>query len=657
MSIFDSLLNFIASGLDFSNFNPLVLLPLLGMYGGGGGGDAKEPKLDVGKSLKLSEGQIEQLIKYAPEVASTLGAVSRDQSALNTIYGVDLLADPKGTLREAARDDIRIKKQDELQKINKWKTNQEKKKEYKKNPELLQKEYDKKRANIVKKYDKQLAGVKDIDPIADLKSTFKTEFKQRDDLLKSSKDSIKSTSEYNRLQKALGEGLTAETIGARTATAAQVANATPVTAAQINPLTNIASRDIAAAQLGAIADIRAQQVDAARMGDFGSAVATNISAGQAEAGALGDSLMARAQRGIALGGRLSAEAERDAINSARSGMAARGMATGKSALAAELLNRDRYARQRELEDLQFAGGVQAADQTRQFQNISSRLTADQANQQAALTAETANLQARYNAAAQQGNWQQAAALANQTANLTADQANQNTAFNVQSTQARLNQEADAANRDAALRADTQNQLTELNRQTSNTSEANRIALANQADQTNRDIYNIGQQNETSRFNATQQSAADVFNANALYGNQLNNIGLLGQSSSLADAERARQLGTQQDIYNFSMSTNPRMMLAGVGSPYANMTQPTIGQLGAITSGVEPVYTGGQFSSGGGQSIHSTISGLVGAGMSAYWSGGNPAATAAGYQAGTSLGNATTNTWMNPIKTMSGGKYS
>ena len=607
MSIFDTLLNFIASGLDFSNFNPLVLLPLLGMYGGGGGGggqQAKEPKLDVGKSLKLSEGQIEQLINYAPEVASTLGAVSRDQSALNTIYGVDLLADPKGTLREAARDDIRIKKQDELQKLNKSKAKQTKAGTFD------QKKYDKKRADIVKKYDKQLAGVKDIDPIADLKSTFKTEFKQRDDLLKSSKDSIKSTSEYNRLQKALGKGLTAETIGARTATAAQVANATPVTAAQINPLTNIASRDIAAAQLGAIADIRAQQVDAARMGDFGSAVATNISAGQAEAGALGDSLMARAQRGIALGGRLSAEAERDAINSARSGMAARGMATGKSALAAELLNRDRYARQRELEDLQFAGGVQAADQTRQFQNISNSLTADQANQQAALTAETANLQARYNAAVQQGDWQQAAALANQTANLTADQANQNTAFNVQSTQARLNQEADAANRDAALRADTQNQLTELNRQTSNTSEANRIALANQADQTNRDIYNIGQQNETSRFNATQQSATDVFNANALYGNQLNNIGLLGQSSSLADAERARQLGTQQDIYNFSMSTNPSMMLAGVGSPYANMTQPTIGQLGAITSGVQPVYTGGQFSSGDGGWLNRAITGAT-----------------------------------------------
>jgi hypothetical protein len=133
--------------------------------------------------------------------------------------------------------------------------------------------------------------------------------------------------------------------------------------------------------------------------------------------------------------------------------------------------------------------------------------------------------------------------------------------------------------------------------------------------------------------------------------------LLGQSSSLADAERARQLGTQQDIYNFSMSTNPRMMLAGVGSPYANMTQPAIGQLGAITGQVEPIYTGGQFSSGGGQSIHSTISGLVGAGMSAYWSGGNPAATAAGWQAASSLGSATENTWMNPIKTMSGGKYS
>jgi hypothetical protein len=49
--------------------------------GGGKQQEAKAPELNVGKSLALSKGQIEQLINYAPEVASTLGAVSRDQSA------------------------------------------------------------------------------------------------------------------------------------------------------------------------------------------------------------------------------------------------------------------------------------------------------------------------------------------------------------------------------------------------------------------------------------------------------------------------------------------------------------------------------------------------------------------------------------------------
>ncbi|MFZ9959692.1 MAG: hypothetical protein ACO3GP_04815 [Candidatus Limnocylindrus sp.] len=393
MSIFDTLLNFIASGLDFSNFNPLVLLPLLGMYGGGGGGQqAKAPELNVGKSLALSKGQIEQLINYAPEVASVLGATSRDQSALNTLYGVDLLTDPKSTLRQAARDDIRINKQDDIQKLNKSKANQTKAGTFD------QAKYDQRLAAINKKYDKQLAGVKDINPLADLKSAFKSEYKQRDQLIQSARDSIASTSEYKRLQKALGKGTTARTT---------------------------------------------------------------------EAGALGDSLMATAMEKVQQGGNLSAEAERDAIQQARASYAARGLGTGASAAAAELLNRDRFSRQREAENLAFASGVQTQDLARRQTN-------------------------------------------------------------------------------AAIQADT-------------------------------DRYNLG---------------------------------LLGQSSSLADAERARQLGTRQDIYNFSMSTNPRMMLAGVGSPYANMTQPTIGQLGAITSGVQPVYTGGQFSGGDGGWLNRAITGAT-----------------------------------------------
>jgi hypothetical protein len=83
---------------------------------------------------------------------------------------------------------------------------------------------------------------------------------------------------------------------------------------------------------------------------------------------------------VASGGRLSAEASRDAVQSARAGMAARGMATGNAGLAAELLNRDRYSRQRNMEDLSFAQNVQNADIQRQMAGAEMALQADRGNQ-------------------------------------------------------------------------------------------------------------------------------------------------------------------------------------------------------------------------------------------------------------------------------------
>jgi hypothetical protein len=94
-------------------------------------------------------------------------------------------------------------------------------------------------------------------------------------------------------------------------------------------------------------------------------------------------------------------------------------------------------------------------------------------------------------------------------------------------------------------------------------------------------------NNLSQFNTLQRDATNRFN-----------IGLLGQSAALSDAERSRQLATQQDIYNFGMSTSPRMMLAGLGSPYANMTAPATSALTGMLSTAQPQYSGGQFSSGG-----------------------------------------------------------
>ena len=75
------------------------------------------------------------------------------------------------------------------------------------------------------------------------------------------------------------------------------------------------------------------------------------------------------------------------------------------------------------------------------------------------------------------------------------------------------------------------------------------------------------------------------------------LGILGQSAQLAEQERARRMGLGQDSYNFSLSSNPNMMAIGAGSPYANLTQNSMQMVGSA-QGMNPMYSGGQFSSGG-----------------------------------------------------------
>jgi hypothetical protein len=168
-----------------------------------------------------------------------------------------------------------------------------------------------------------------------------------------------------------------------------------------------------------------------------SAEYTRLQGNLAEGGELGRRLMrealGRSERGF---GQLSAEAERNATQAARSGMAARGMATGSAGLGAELLSRDTYQRQRAAEDINFVGGVMS--------------------------------------------------------------------------------------------------------------------------------------DERARF---------------------------GASAQLSQAEQARKLALGQDAYNFRLSTNPKLMLSGLGSPYANMTSNAM----QMVSGAKfsPQYSGGQFSSAGG----------------------------------------------------------
>jgi len=89
-------------------------------------------------------------------------------------------------------------------------------------------------------------------------------------------------------------------------------------------------------------------------------------------------LYRQGERDLALGRSLSPEQIRESQQSARAAFAARGLGTSAGSSAAEILNRDAYASQREGERRQFA----AAANQQQMQNVMARR--DQAAQQAAL---------------------------------------------------------------------------------------------------------------------------------------------------------------------------------------------------------------------------------------------------------------------------------
>ena len=76
-----------------------------------------------------------------------------------------------------------------------------------------------------------------------------------------------------------------------------------------------------------------------------------------------------AESELALGRSLSPEQERMATQSARAGMAARGMATGNAALGAEILNRDAYASARQDQRRGFAAGVNQMDLARRQRRV------------------------------------------------------------------------------------------------------------------------------------------------------------------------------------------------------------------------------------------------------------------------------------------------
>lgn len=423
---------------------------------------ATPPTLDLAQTTGLTQANIDLYRRNIGPVTEEMGTVNRGQDALNTFFGLRMLTDPGEALGRAMDREVTPllnEAQTELRQLERLKERGPK--TDKKTGEkfyLLGKGREAIRINeadlearigqtqtAISGYSDDLNRARTWDPVSELTQTFSDQYATRDRLLDDMRSSIGSTSEYDRFQEALGRGVTA------------------------------------------------QQAEMERM----QAQET----GQSEIGAR---LMNEAMRKMDEGGRLSPEAQREAVQSARQGMAARGMATGSAALGAELLNRDRFARQREFQNLGFAQSVEAADLQRRTQNTMNR---------------------------QQAGLQNAQAF-----------------------------------------------------------------------------------NNLSQFNTLQRDATNRYN-----------LGLLGQSAAVADAERSRRQLLQQDIYNFSMGTDPRMMLAGLGQPYANMTAPSASALTTMASMTQPIYTGGNF----------TPQQMIGGGINPW--GGAAAGALSGAAAGSAFG--------------------
>ena len=123
-----------------------------------------------------------------------------------------------------------------------------------------------------------------------------------------------------------------------------------------------------------------------RMGQLGAAgerlmetLGRGYQANEVGRGEAGEALYGRATEMARSDGRLSPEAAREAVQSARQAFSSRGLGTSAGSVAAELLNRDSYSRQRMFEDLGFANQITQQDQARQFGNEQTRLAGNQMN--------------------------------------------------------------------------------------------------------------------------------------------------------------------------------------------------------------------------------------------------------------------------------------
>jgi hypothetical protein len=259
-------------------------------------------------------------------------------------------------------------------------------------------------------------------------------------------------------------------------------------------------------------------INAARVAD--------VRAQDVGAGALGGTLLGRAQTMAESAGQLNEQASRDAVQAARQGFAARGLATGNAALGAELLNRDRYSRKRMFDDLGFARQIQTDNVDRQIRNAANILTGDMANQSTA-----ANL-----------------SIADQRAAMDTQRYNQ-----------------------------TANQQANVDFQT----EEGRRLASNQADLTTRNTYDAGQLNNVATSNANRELEGLRLDEEARrLGNQ-QNVGMLGDAFKTQNAVNTAGLGAEIQRGGLASAANANNMVMGwfgAGQPVGSQSISTAGSI-------------------------------------------------------------------------------
>jgi hypothetical protein len=297
---------------------------------------------------------------------------------------------------------------------------------------------------------------------------------------------------------------------------------------------------------------------------------------------ISEEMQRQALRELQLGGRLSADEQRLATQTARQGFSARGMGLSNAAVFAEALNRSQFATQRQADRRAFAGGVEEQDMARRLANQQATNQGQIVNAQGRLSADTANMGASLSrlqgnqAAGMQGalaNQQTGmqGALANQAAGMQGALANQQTGMQG----ALANQQA--GNQFALAQAEMG-----LQGALANQGALNQFALTNaqgrfSASQANQgaDLQTDAARLQAQQFNANQNLQAQQSNQQAGYQQQMANMGASqwAQQLNANNALAAGQFNQQAMQQGLQFNAN-----AGLQAALANQ-QTQLGQYG------------------------------------------------------------------------------